>query len=116
MSSRIISLKPRIAFIGVRSSWLTLAKKSDLRVGSTKALFLEEAPRSEEHTSELQSLSRISYAVFGSTRNGIVKEKVDPWPSSLSPQMRPPCSSTNFFVMLNPRPVPPNSRAIVASL
>src|SRR3546814_1413454 len=28
-----------------------------------------QGPRSEEHTSELQSLMRISYAVFGSTKN-----------------------------------------------
>ena len=28
--SRIISVKPRIAFIGVRSSWLMLARKLDL--------------------------------------------------------------------------------------
>jgi hypothetical protein len=45
-----------------------------------------------------------------------VKKKVDPLPSSLSTQMRPPCSSTNFFVMLSPSPVPPNSLAIVGSL
>src|SRR5262245_29113870 len=50
-----------------------------------------------------------------STRNGIAKEKVEPRPSSLSTQMRPPCISTNFFVMLSPNPVPPNSLAIRGS-
>src|SRR3546814_1481527 len=36
------------------------------RLHTTKILRLsEDLPRSEEHTSELQSLMRISYAVFG---------------------------------------------------
>src|SRR5437773_7133576 len=46
---------------------------------------------------------------------GTVKKKVDPLPSSLSTQIRPPCISTSRFVMLSPRPVPPNSRVIAAS-
>src|SRR5438034_4990760 len=46
---------------------------------------------------------------------GTVKKKVDPLPSSLSTQMRPPCSSTRRFVMLSPSPVPPSSRVIAAS-
>src|SRR5262249_51870362 len=50
-----------------------------------------------------------------SMRSGIVKRNVDPLPSSLSTQIRPPCISTNFLAMLRPSPVPPNSRAIVAS-
>ena len=33
---------------------------------------------------------------------GTVKWKVEPLPSSLSTQMRPPCISTNFLVMLRP--------------
>src|SRR3546814_2849095 len=32
--------------------------------GNPRLLFLDEPTRSEEHTSELQSLMRISYAVF----------------------------------------------------
>src|SRR3546814_3830255 len=41
--------------------------KSDTQAGQLQGLFLqydEAAVRSEEHTSELQSLMRISYAVF----------------------------------------------------
>src|SRR6266498_2273732 len=48
-------------------------------------------------------------------RSGTAKKNVQPFPISLSTQMRPPCISTNFFVMLSPRPVPPNSRVTVAS-
>src|SRR5574341_561930 len=33
-------------------------------------------------------------------RTGTVKKKVDPLPGSLSTQVRPPCISTNFLVML----------------
>src|SRR3546814_6767730 len=33
-------------------------------LAASVALFMRPAPRSEEHTSELQSLMRISYAVF----------------------------------------------------
>src|SRR5215475_5970974 len=51
-----------------------------------------------------------------STRSGTSMRKVDPRPSLLSTQMRPPCSSTNFLVMLSPSPVPPNSLLMVASL
>ena len=49
------------------------------------------------------------------SRTGTANENVDPLPCVLSTQMRPPCSSTNFFVMLSPRPVPPYSRLMVAS-
>ena len=42
-------------------------------------------------------------------------KKVDPRPGSLSAQIRPQCSSTNFLVMLSPSPVPPNSLVMVAS-
>src|SRR3546814_3995080 len=34
------------------------------RLHQSRMIFVEGAPRSEEHTSELQSLMRISYAVF----------------------------------------------------
>src|SRR5438067_13346079 len=37
---------------------------------------------------------------------GIVNVNVEPWPGSLSTQMRPPCSSTNFLVSARPSPVP----------
>src|SRR3546814_2634864 len=39
-------------------------KKGNARPGSTRSERLRRSPRSEEHTSELQSLMRISYAVF----------------------------------------------------
>ena len=42
--------------------------------------------------------------------------KVEPLPSSLSTQIRPPCISTNFLLMDRPRPVPPYSLAMVASV
>ena len=42
------------------------------------------------------------------TRRGTLKKNVDPWPTWLSTQMRPPCISMNFLLMLRPRPVPPN--------
>src|SRR3546814_6830328 len=37
---------------------------SAIKVGGRRAYDLARAPRSEEHTSELRSLMRISYAVF----------------------------------------------------
>ena len=42
-----------------------------------------------------------------STRNGTVKENVEPLPSFDSTQSRPPCISTIRFAMARPRPVPP---------
>src|SRR3546814_10208299 len=41
-------------------------KKGTLTRGS---MSVEQVARSEEHTSELQSLMRISYAVYGSKKN-----------------------------------------------
>ena len=41
-SSRIISVKPRMAFIGVRSSWLMLARKADLARLACSSLRLSE--------------------------------------------------------------------------
>src|SRR3546814_6031486 len=41
-----------------------LPARLDLAYGDTPAEALDLFPRSEEHTSELQSLMRISYAVF----------------------------------------------------
>ena len=37
---------------------------------------------------------------------GKLKVKVDPLPNSLSTQILPPCSSTNFLAKVNPSPVP----------
>src|ERR1044071_441871 len=42
----------------------------------------------------------------GHQRLGSVNVKVDPRPGALSTQIRPPCSSTNFFARVRPRPVP----------
>src|SRR3546814_5815117 len=47
---------------------LSFAKKplaSTMSQPTPRAIFERPLPRSEEHTSELQSLMRISYAVFG---------------------------------------------------
>src|SRR6185436_17810723 len=50
------------------------------------------------------------------TLTGTSKMKVEPLPGALSTQMRPPCISTNFLVIDSPRPVPPYSEAMVASV
>src|SRR6266478_9573434 len=42
----------------------------------------------------------------GHHATGNVKVKVDPRPTSLSTQILPPCSSTNFFARVSPSPVP----------
>ncbi len=42
--------------------------------------------------------------------SGSVKVNTLPWPGSLSTQIRPPCSSTNFFDSVRPRPVPSSPR------
>src|SRR3546814_10114200 len=52
-------------FAGVLSAYgMGLADVRALRERQVEAPFDAKAPRSEEHTSELQSLMRISYAVF----------------------------------------------------
>src|SRR3546814_7653516 len=52
----------------LRSSWIQLSYVTLLGFCSAltqkQALWISDAPRSEEHTSELQSLMRISYAAF----------------------------------------------------
>src|SRR5262249_37606703 len=50
----------------------------------------------------LSGLAGRSYAL----RTGIVKVNVEPTPSSLLTQIRPPCSSTNFRQRVSPNPVP----------
>src|SRR5215813_3795935 len=42
----------------------------------------------------------------GGDLSGKVKLKVEPLPTSLSTQIFPPCSSTNFLAKVNPSPVP----------
>ena len=44
---------------------------------------------------------------LSSMRRVRVKQKVEPLPSSLSTQIRPPIISTSFFEMARPRPAPP---------
>ena len=46
-----------------------------------------------------------------SGRSGSENVKVEPWPTWLFTQMRPPCSSTNFRASVRPRPVPSRLRA-----
>src|SRR5207253_9297727 len=64
---------------------------------------------------DVQNSLRAHEVIVPFMRKGIEKEKVDPLPISLSAHTWPACISTNFLVMLRPSPVPPNSRAIVAS-
>src|SRR5215472_7943524 len=42
----------------------------------------------------------------GDALSGKVKLNVEPLPTSLSTQIFPPCSSTNFLAKVNPSPVP----------
>src|SRR3546814_3426158 len=65
MSSRTIACPNTSRHIGRRSRTGTEAVDSfcDEKAGFTQPPFIRH--RSEEHTSELQSLMRISYAVFG---------------------------------------------------
>src|SRR3546814_10200001 len=50
--------------LGMRMSWHTNAKPRDILGEFYTKFYGAAAKRSEEHTSELQSLMRISYAVF----------------------------------------------------
>ena len=43
---------------------------------------------------------------LGDGLSGNVKENVEPLPTSLSTQILPSCSSTNFLAKVNPSPVP----------
>src|SRR3546814_8185698 len=54
----------------------SLGKDSNVMIWLARKAFFGHVPRSEEHTSELQSLMRISYAVFclKTTINHIIKQ------------------------------------------
>src|SRR3546814_10234285 len=57
--------RSHLAHVPRRAAHITLARiQKQCRVIDTILDILIRAPRSEEHTSELQSLMRISYAVF----------------------------------------------------
>ena len=62
------------------------------------------------HFSHLNSYLGMTTLVAGSAysprRTGSVNVNVDPCPTSLFTQIRPPCSSMNFRERANPRPVP----------
>src|SRR3546814_2388946 len=62
-----------------RSSWLLLGVKLVVAIAPafTIGLVRPSGPRSEEHTSELQSLMRISYAVFCLKKKNITVD-IDP--------------------------------------
>src|SRR6266581_5283845 len=45
----------------------------------------------------------------------ILKRNLEPCPTALSTQMRPPCASTICRAIDNPSPVPPASRDLAAS-
>src|SRR3546814_9676374 len=53
-----------VAILFAISSGPTLALPTSLRVNASSSALVARWVRSEEHTSELQSLMRISYAVF----------------------------------------------------
>src|SRR3546814_4531039 len=59
-------ISPDVAFLGGRDRPVSLGGSEDGR--HPRAVFGAREPRSEEHTSELQSLMRISYAVFCLTK------------------------------------------------
>src|SRR5215470_9131631 len=50
--------------------------------------------------------STIKNQLGGDDLSGKLKLKVEPFPASLSTQIFPPCSSTNFLASVNPSPVP----------
>jgi len=52
------------------------------------------------------SLQTAKDQLGGDDLSGKVKLKVEPLPTSLSTQILPPCSSTNFLAKVNPSPVP----------
>src|SRR3546814_2620096 len=62
--TRLKGLILRVSPNGVKSFYCEYARGKRVWLGRADALGLAEARRSEEHTSELQSLMRISYAVF----------------------------------------------------
>ena len=53
-----------------------------------------------------QSRFTDSNQLGGDALSGNVKLKVEPLPTSLSTQIFPPCSSTNFLAKVKPSPVP----------
>ena len=56
--------------------------------------------------SPIQKRPRRRQSKIQNQRMGRVKANVEPFPTSLSTQILPPCSSTNFLANVNPRPVP----------
>jgi hypothetical protein len=65
----------------------------------------------DEHfiASKLSSIKPVESSVFqlgGDDLSGKVNLNVEPLPTSLSTQIFPPCSPTNFLAKVNPSPVP----------
>src|SRR5262249_25909420 len=60
-------------------------------------------------------LAHCAASLTGWALTGMEMVKVEPVPSSDLTVMRPPCSSTIFFEMESPRPVPPFLRVLVLS-
>src|SRR3546814_6727075 len=64
---QVLELRARERTSGAIKALLNLAPKTARRIGADgndEEMSLDRVTRSEEHTSELQSLMRISYAVF----------------------------------------------------
>src|SRR3546814_8473146 len=70
VSTKMAEQAPEVGIImGSQSDWPTMRHAADVldRLGiayEVRIVSAHRTPRSEEHTSELQSLMRISYAVF----------------------------------------------------
>ena len=64
--------------------------------------------------SRFAGLSSAGFAA-GSSSSTTSHQKVEPLPSSLSTPIRPPIISASCLQMANPRPVPPNFRAVEPS-
>src|SRR3546814_4925626 len=66
-------------FSGIQYSYADIDSASTRLANGLLALGVKQGDRSEEHTSELQSLMRISYAVFclkKKTKNKLINSKI----------------------------------------
>src|SRR5262245_42204067 len=76
-------------------------ERADVPVGH--GLELPAALRSRLHRARRRAGGRFHAGV---EPTGSVNVNVEPWPTWLFTQIRPPCSSTNFLDSASPSPVP----------